>query len=160
MASITPRNGRYLVRVRQQDYPTQTRTFTLKSDAIKWARSVETSMEAGKFAPDAVQRPTLAKTIQMYRVGVAAKLKGASTYAYRYDEFERLTFASKPVDKVTPFDLAAYRDSQLELHKPGTVVRKLAMLSAIFNWAAKTKGWLDRNPASLVSRPRAHDRRE
>src|SRR5206468_857526 len=66
----------------------------------------------------------------------------------------------KPVDKVTSFDLAGYRDSQLELHKPGTVIRKLAMLSAIFSWAMKTKGWLDRNPASLVSRPRANDRRE
>jgi integrase len=160
MASITTRNGRYLVRVRLDGFPTQTKTFTLKADGLKWARTVETSMESGKFMPGEAQRPSLQRTIALYRLGPAAKLKGAAVYVYRYDEFERLPFAGKPVDKVTSFDLAAYRDSQMELHKPGTVIRKLAMLSAIFNWAMKTKGWLDRNPASLVSRPRSNDRRE
>lgn len=160
MASITSRNGSYLVRVRQKGYPTQTRTFTLKADGLKWARSVETAMETGRFLPEKAKTPTLRDTVALYRVGPAAKLKGARTYFHRYNEFERLPFAGKPIDKVTSFDLAHYRDSQLELHKAGTVIRKLAMLSAIFSWAVKTKGWLDRNPASLVCRPRANDRRE
>lgn len=160
MASVTHRNGRFLVRVRQQDFPTVTKTFTSKTVGLKWAKGVEAAMEAGKWAPDVQRVPTLKEVIGEYRVRVASKMKGADTYRYRFDEFERLAFAAKPVNEVTPFDLSAWRDDQSDCHKPGTVLRKLAMLSAVFTWAAKERGFLKNNPVSLVSKPRATDGRD
>ena len=86
-------------------------------------------MESGRWAAETSRAPSLRDAIKVYRTAVVPAMKGAATYRYRFDEFEALSFANKPVNEVTPADLAAYRDAQSELHKPATVVRKLAMLS-------------------------------
>ena len=160
MATFTERNGRYLVRVRLNGYPTVTKTFTRKSDGVAWARGVETDMERRLWVVEPKAIPSLKIAISEYRRTVAASMKGAADYAYRFDEFEASALAQKSVDNITPSDLCAWRDLQSETRKPGTVVRKMAMLSAIFSWCAKERGWIDRNPMSLVSRPRVSDSRD
>jgi integrase len=87
-------------------------------------------------------------------------MKGAADYAYRFDQFAALAFAAKRVDEVTAYDLAAWRDDQAATLKPATVVRKLAMLSAIFTWCMKERGWLKVNPLALVAKPRVSDGRD
>ena len=49
MASIRKRNNRWEVRVRRSGQPTQTKTFTLKSDAQQWARKAEIALEKGEL---------------------------------------------------------------------------------------------------------------
>ena len=51
MASIRKRNNRWEVRVRRTGQPTQAKTFTLKSDAIQWAREAELALERGHLNP-------------------------------------------------------------------------------------------------------------
>lgn len=156
MAAITERGGRFLVRVRRKGFQTATKTFTLKTDARAWARRVEADMESGRWQAESdAPAPTLRAAVQEYRVAVAPKFKGAHVYRYRFDEFEALPFAKRLIDEIRPSDLANWRDEQLELHKPDTVVRKIAMLSGIFTWAVKDKGWLEVNPMTAVRRPRA-----
>lgn len=159
MAAIIERQGRFLVRVRRLGFLPVAKTFTSKKDAQAYGRSVEADMESGRWTEKTIRAPSLRNAIKIYRTTVASAMKGASTYAYRFDEFERLPFAAKPVNKITSFELAAWRD-QLSVHsKPGTVVRKLAMLSAIFSFCVKERGWLPINPLSTVRRPRVMDAR-
>lgn len=160
MATITQRGGRFFVRVRQQGHATVSRTFTRLSDAKAWGRRVEADMEAGRWVVEEESAPTLKEAISEYRRVVASKMKGAKDYAYRFDEFEALSFASKVIAEVTPADLAKWRDAELRGLKPATVVRKLAMLSAIFSWAMRERGWIEDNPARKVTRPRVSDRRD
>lgn len=160
MASIIERKGRFTARVRRQGFPLTVKTFTRRSDAVAWARRVEADMESGRWAHKVAPATTLAAAVDEYRRTAGTRFKGAADYAYRYEEFKRLSFAGSPLDKVTARDLATWRDDQLTLHKPATVVRKLAMLSAIFTWAIKERGWLTSNPLSLVTRPRVADARE
>ncbi|MBV8125318.1 MAG: tyrosine-type recombinase/integrase, partial [Paucibacter sp.] len=112
-------------------------------------------MEAGRWAPELQSIPTLREVIQEYRQVVAPKLKGASTYRYRFDEFERLPFANLSVNEIQSAHLARWRDQQAERLKAGTVIRKLAMLSSVFRWAQMERGWVDSNPLSTVRRPRS-----
>jgi integrase len=159
MASIIERNGRYLFRVRMKGFQTVTKTFNKKADGVAWARRVETDMEAGRWTENLVQTPTFGEVLREYRQVVAPKFKGASTYRYRFDEFEALPFAPLPITEVRAAHLARWRDAQLRLHKPATVTRKLAMLSSIFTWAAREREWVTQNPISLISKPRAGDSR-
>lgn len=62
---------------------------------------------------------------QGVRTNVAPAMKGAATFTYRFNDFEGVPFAHKPVNEVTPADLATYRDQQTARFKPATVVRKL-----------------------------------
>lgn len=159
MASIIERNGRYLVRVRIHGYRTVTKTFNRKSDGAAWARRVETDMEAGRWKENGVLLPTFGEVLREYRQVVMPKLKGASTYRYRFDEFEALPIARLPVNDVRASHLAQWRDAQLLLHKPATVTRKLAIISSVFTWAAREREWVTSNPVSLISKPHAEDGR-
>lgn len=159
MASIIERNGRHLVRVRVHGFKTVTKTFTRKSDGAAWARRVETDMEAGRWKENVLLLPTFGEVLREYRRVVVPKLKGASTYRYRFDEFEALPIAKLPVNEIRASHLAQWRDAQLLLHKPGTVTRKLAIISSVFTWAAREREWVTLNPVSLISKPRAADSR-
>lgn len=159
MASISRRNGRFLVRVRKRGFPTVCRTFTLRADASAWARQVVADIESGRWEFASRAPPTLTEAIREYRKVVASKMKGATTYRYRFDEFEALPFAGLRIDKVKPGYLATWRDEQAAKFKPATVARKLAMLSGIFNWALKERGWVSVNPLTAVRKPRSPDGR-
>jgi hypothetical protein len=45
MATIIMRNGKWQARVRRKGFATQTKTFSQKTDALKWARHVEVKIE-------------------------------------------------------------------------------------------------------------------
>ena len=164
MATIIERAGRYMARVRRGGQ-SAAKTFNLKKDAQAWARRTEADMEAGRWvAPSAAPKvahtvPTLVQAIADYRVRVAAKMKGAKDYGYRFDELCAEPFARKPINEVTPFDLAEWRDAQSVGRKAGTVARKLGLLSGVLTWAVKERGWLTVNPLSQVRMPRAADSR-
>ena len=161
MASITERKGRYLVRVRQQGFPTITKTFTTRAAAATFARRTEVDMETGRWVGPSTQSatPTLAQAIDEYQRTVAVKMKGADDYAYRFVCIAAQPFAAKAIDAVTPFDLSAWRDDLAKTRLPSTVVRLLALLSGVFTWAVKERGWCDENPMAKVRRPRVNDAR-
>lgn len=159
MASITERQGRYWVRVRRQGFSGASKTFARRADAIAWARRVESDLDAGHWRTSPPAIPGWREAVREYREHVAPAHKGASTYRYRYDEFEKLSFANEALDRVTPGHIARWRDQQLTRFKPGTVCRKLAMLSSIFTWAMKERGWVTTNPVASVKKPRVADAR-
>jgi integrase len=164
MASITERRGRFRARVRRDGYPTACKTFISKAAAAAWARQVEVAMESGKWtAPAAAPAqviPTFASALADYRKTYAAKLKGAATYAYWFDELAAWDIAGQPVNTVTPSDVSKLRDKMAEAVAPGTVVRKLGLLAGFFTWCLKDRGWIDRNPVHSVRKPRVNDARE
>lgn len=159
MASIIERKGRFLVRVRLEGFQPVAKTFTNKKDAQAYGRRVEADMESGRWAAKAARAPSLGDAIKEYRTTVAPALKGFATYSYRFDEFEALPFAHKPVNEVTPADLALWRDQQSARFKPGTVLRKLAMISSIFSFCLRERGWIATNPVAAIRKPRANDTR-
>lgn len=160
MAAITERGGKFLARVRRKGYPCAAKTFTRKADAVVWARRVESDMEAGRWVDEALKVPTLKEAISEYSRVVAVKLKGAEDYAYRFDSIAALAWAQKPVNEVTARDIAQWRDALAKDRKPATVVRLLALLSAVLAWCMKERQWVDANPASMVRRPRVSDSRD
>lgn len=160
MAAIAERNGRFLVRVRRDGFKPVAKTFIKRADAAAWARRVEADMEAGRWVEVATIAPTMAAALKVYRSTVVAGLKGAATYAYWLDEFEALPMASRPVNEVTPFDLAAWRDEQSRHAAAGTVVRKLGLLSGFFTWCHKERGYITANPLHSVRKPRVSDARD
>jgi integrase len=160
MASIKERDGKFHVRVRRQGYACAAKTFTRRSDGLAWARRVEADMESGRWVDPARQVPTLTAAIAAYEAAVASKLKGWETYKGRLRELGAAPFSGKPVCDVTPFDIARWRDEQSQGRKPATVVRKLALLSAVMSWCIRERGWATENPLARVSKPRVADGRD
>lgn len=161
MASVREREGRFYVRVRRDGWKSVAKTFTLKRDAIAWGRKVEADMEAGRWQAPGSEVPTLAEALQAYRKGPAIALKGSATYTYWFNELEASSLGAKRLTLITPFDLSAWRDSLAAAGlKPGTIVRKLGLLSGLLTWCHKERGWLTCNPMRSVSKPRVSDARD
>ena len=161
MACITERNGKFTVRVRRDGFDSVTKTFTRKQDAAAWARKVEVDMESGRWQDVKSSVPTLRDAIPLYRAAVAIKLKGADKYAYWFDELAASRLAERRVSDITPAHLAVWRDSQESAGlKPGTVVRKMGLVSGLLTWCHKERGWLTSNPMRGVSKPRVNDSRD
>ena len=161
MASIIERQGRFTVRVRRDGWKPVAKTFTLKRDAIAWGRKVEADMESGRWQEASSEVPTMAEALRTYRSGPAAALKGSATYAYWFDELEASSMSTKRLTDITPADLSAWRDKQPGAGlKPGTVVRKLGLLSGLLTWCWRGQGWLTCNPLKSVTKPRVNDARD
>lgn len=160
MATFVERGGRVMARVRRDGFAPVTKTFSGRRDAERWARGVEADMEAGRWVDPSKALPTMREALADYLAVVVPTMKGAATYAYCWPDVFAQPMAAKPLDTVNAVDLARYRDDLAGRVAPGTVVRRLGMLSGFFTWAHKERGWVASNPLRSVRKPRVNDARD
>lgn len=165
MAALRRRGERWQARVRRGGFNV-TETFTLKADAIRWARGVEADIESGRWAekvqavPVAEPVPSLAEAIKLYQAGPGSKLKGSKEAGYKFARMLDEPFTLKPINEVGARDLADYLDRRAASRTAGTVLRDIGLLSSVFTWAVKDRAWLDQNPLTRVRKPRAPNGRD
>ena len=157
MASIRKRNGRYQAQVRRQGYSGVSRTFSSRDAAKKWIKATETDMERGEFRPKVDM--TVGELIKRFERDVAPKHKASRSTIVRCRNLRR-HIGSVPMTKLTPADLASYRDKRLQLVKPNTLKHELGVLSSVINTAIIDWGIpIPSNPVQLVRLPKYDDRR-
>ena len=161
MPTIVKRNSHFLVRVRKLGFKPVSRSFIRKTDAIAWGRKTEANMQAGRWVDEPVRAvPSLKEAISEYRTSVAIHLKGARDYAYSFKEIEASDIGAKPVDRLTPSDLADWRDALTGRGlKPATVARRLGLLSGVLTWCVRERRYLPDNPMRSVRKPTVRDAR-
>lgn len=164
MASVRKRNNRWEVRIRRTGQPTQTKTFTLKSDAQQWAREAEIALEKG----DLLQKPkvspiTLKEAAKRYLVEVAIHHKGVASERYRLWAMVNRLGKAKPLTAITSKDIAIYKVERQKEVTSASVRRELNLLSSLFETAKNEWGIIAfNNPLTAVKRPSdsvARDRR-
>lgn len=154
MASFRQRNNRWQVRVRRLGFPDQVRTFNLRQDAERWARSIESDIDRGQFTNVSLaQQTTLADLIQKYIQEVLPLKK-----SFPEDSFRLNALSHKPISKwsmanLSPSRIAGYRDERLKQVGNGTVIRELSYISSIINHARREWGINVANPVLLVRKP-------
>ena len=160
MASITKRNGKYQVRVRSKDTPTQCKSFSIKSDALKWARDTEQAAERGQLLDADC---TLMELLDRYEREISRKKRGYNVERYRLQTLRASSIAQMNVSKLKPFHVASYRDTRLRVVSSGSVKRELVVLSHAISVAMMDWGYnLPSNPCQRVRKPaegKARDRR-
>jgi integrase len=163
MPSIRNRNGKWQAQVRVQGHKPQSRSFTSKRDAQRWARSLETELEATAFSVDrrVLDRECMADLLQRYRRDVTVNKRGAASECKRIDGFMREGWAKLPISRATPQVFSKYRDQRLRSVSPGTVIRDLGLLRSIFEVARHEWDYpIKDNPVAMVRKPRAPEARE
>ena len=164
MASIRKRNNRWEVRVRRSGQPTQTKTFTLKSDAQQWAREAEIALEKGEL----LQKPkplsmTLEAAVKRYLDEVAIHHKGVASERYRLWAMTNKLGKTKPITTITSKDIASFKVERQKEVTSASVRRELNLLSSLFETAKNEWGITTiNNPITAVKRPSdsvARDRR-
>lgn len=154
MASIRKRGNKWQARVCRAGFPAETKTFSVRTDAERWARSIETEMDRGSFVSRSeAEANTLEDIIERYISDVMPTRKGASDEIPRLRATCRTRLAKLSMAALTPKAVATYRDERLKQVKPATVIRELAYLSAIINHARREWDINITNPVTLVRKP-------
>lgn len=162
----------YQVQVRKKGCPPESASFARLTDARKWATSVESAINDGRFFPrKEAARHTLGDAITRYKRDVLYR-KAANTiptFATRL-EWWNIQLGSYSLDQITPALVAECRDKLLREGPGGEAGGRLALrgggvspttarhylmaLSHVFALAVREWGWLKETPMSKVDKPR------
>lgn len=174
MATITARRNAeggligWQAKVRKRGWPSQSKTFSRKADAERWARQVELEIERGVFnATSDAERITFSELAKRFASEYAPnhyRKRDDNKEAWRF-QIARLEeflgdYALSAIDQRL---VASYRDERLNpasdrkwrIVGESTVRKELYLLSAVFEFAEKECGLsLPRgNPVSKVRKP-------
>lgn len=153
MASLRKRNGKWQARVVRKGQPPIARSFINKSDAEKWTRNTEVSIERGTFRVSL--GVTLRDLVQRYSKEITPTKKNARSERFILNAWAKDALSTKSADAVKPADLARWRDARLTRGAAnGTVRNAMAALSAVYRHAASEWGYDNlQNPLSTIKRP-------
>lgn len=164
MATIDRRKGKngitYRARVRVRGH-TVAASFRRKTDALDWARQIETDLKRGKLVPSSqALRRTFSDMVERYldEVLPAKRHNKDQKNPTRHLNWWRRQLGRLPLVDITP-DVISRRLRELvngRTRRGGrtaaTCNRYLTSLSAAFRVAANQWGWVGTNPLSKVSR--------
>jgi len=153
MASIRFRGEKWQCRIQRQGYPTLSKAFINKEDALRWARGIERSMDLGEYSPAETTKTTLAELIDRYKREVTPTKRGALQERYRLGVIEADKLASMNIKSITSAEVAAFRDRRLARVKPITARHDLCTLSAVFEHARLEWSYAITNPVRGIRKP-------
>ncbi|MEC7585747.1 MAG: site-specific integrase, partial [Pseudomonadota bacterium] len=157
MATIRKRNGRWQAQVRKSGTRAVSRTFTLRQDALFWAREQERVLElqTDVLEKKTLLKQTLAGLLHDYEVEVGQHLKSHDVELHYFNQLRRTQFAQLTLDRLKPADIQRWVNERSASHKASSTVRLLGVLSRAFNHAIKHHGFpLPFNPVERVIKPR------
>lgn len=162
---LTP-SGTYKALVRMRGWPTTSKTFRLKRDAVDWARRTEDEMVRGVYiSRSGSERMTLQEALQRYLAEVTPTKKPTTQRSEKITAQHLIGYLGKYSMAALSSELvASYRDHRLAVGKSNNTVRiELAMLSNLFTIAIQEWGLgLTHNPVAAIRKPspgKGRDRR-
>ena len=147
--------------IRRRGYPPQSKTFETKAEAEAWAKMIESEMSRGVWiSRSEAEATTLYEALTRYEEEVSPPKKGAAQESSILKTCKAVDLAKRPLAAIRSADVAKLRDEWLKDYKPATVLRRLAILSHVFNIARKEWGMESlSNPVELVRKPQPNNAR-
>lgn len=158
----------YQAQVRVKGFPAQVKTFSRLSDARDWAEKLDRAIREGRDFPErTARRRTLLELVNAYTDNPKSEVRNPAFGDLAPREQQRRVrqllwwvkiLHNPTLDQLTPAAVADARDrlrrgessSGREVTN-ATARRYLASLSVACNWARR-RGWLTRNPVSIVEK--------
>lgn len=154
MATIRKRGDlQWEAQVRKKGQPAQSKTFSTRADAERWAKEIEIAIERGLFFDRSIaERTTISELIERYRE-VELPFKRGKHFIPALAQLQA-AFGKYALSSITPKLISTHRDSRLKTVSPSTVKKEINLLSRIIELAGKEWGIpVANNPCKMVSRP-------
>jgi integrase len=151
MATYQERNGRIRAIVRRKGLPPQSKSFDRKTDAVRWARKMESEIDEGDF--QVPLKSTVRELLVRYRDEVSPTKPGAKWEITRLNLLMRDKFADEAISNCVDA-ICDWRERRIKEVSSASVNRELNVLSGVFTYAIKR--WrvkLKSNPVQHVVRP-------
>ncbi|MDI9239442.1 tyrosine-type recombinase/integrase [Lysobacter sp. LF1] len=147
--------------IRRRGYPATSKTFETKAEAEAWSAMIESEMSRGVWVSRSqAESTTLHQLLERYEREVVPTKKGHTQERSVLSVWRSTALARRTVAGVRSTDVAALRDEWLRSYKAATVLRRLSVLSHVFNvarreWGMESVG----NPVELVRKPTVNNAR-
>lgn len=153
MAGIWQYRGKWKCQVRKEGFPSQSKTFETKTEAVAWGAEVESQMNRGMFAGSTTkQSMTIHDMLKRY---LSEESPGKAYSAADISRSKPLIAAlgAYHVHKLAHVDLATYKRDRLTLRSPQTVTHELNLLHRAYVIASTEWGIILPNGIPKTSRP-------
>jgi integrase len=163
MATIRRRGTTWQVQIRRQGHFLLSRTFRLKADAELWARQKEAEVDRGELPVDTrvLRSHTLADLLERYAASIVPRKRAADRELYMLRVILRHPMVRLSLHRLTPAEIAKYRDDRLSVVSGDTVRRELAIVRHCLEVARNEWGFaLPSNPIHQVKLPRPNNPRD
>tara|TARA_R110002049_G_scaffold20717_8_gene75940 strand:- start:5332 stop:6372 length:1041 start_codon:yes stop_codon:yes gene_type:complete len=158
MATVNKtKTGKWKAVIRKAGWPTKSKTFRVKRDAMDWARRTEDQMVRGVFIDRATtHRQKLSVVLDRYLSEVTPTKKPSTAIREkRRAKILKQQLGEYSLTALTPELIGQYRDNRIQEGLSASSVRlELALLSHLFTIAIRE--WrlgLTGNPVSMVRKP-------
>lgn len=165
VATISKRDtGGWQAKVRRTGYPTKSKTFATRADAVRWAAIVESELARGVFIDSGpAERTTIGQALELFKAEVVPRRRCQSSDPSRLRTLAR-HLGSYSIARLQPMHVANYRDMRLKTVGPESVISELNLLNRVLRWVGIEKGvyYPGELPTARVSkpkRPRGRERR-
>ncbi|MDQ9444734.1 site-specific integrase [Escherichia coli] len=156
MATIRKRgNYQWEAQIRKRGFPSQTKTFNTKVEADAWAKMIESEMARGVWlSRSEAESTTLYEALTRYEKEIVPDKKGAVQDRSLVRILKGTHLAKNYMASIRSADVAKLRDEWLKIYAPATVLRRLALLSHVFNVSRKEWGMESLlNPVEAIRKP-------
>lgn len=161
MPTILKRGDRWQAKVRRKGYPPQSDTFPTKAMAERWARDIESQIDAGRFQPVAAAAKglTLGDALRRYLRDVTAKKEDPRPEQLKIAKIIEHPIALRELSRLTGADFAEFRDGLRKRNgepmAANTLRLYLAPLSHLYSVARTEWGFAGlANPLLDIAKPK------
>ena len=153
MAYVRKRKGRYQCVVRVAGYPSITKTFDHKKDAVRFGKDLELKLIREEYDLEKKTFPTFKEVFERYRDEIVIHKKSKDMEQKLIKYILKEYFVRIRLDKVSPKVISEYRDNALKTLKASSVNRRLAIISHCFTICRKEWDYKIANPVLSIRRP-------
>jgi len=153
---------RYQALIRLSNHPTISKTFSLKSHAVQWARETEIQIEKGLLSAgyDKAEE-TLGEILERYLSEITSKKKSSEVEEIKIKRLMREPIASVQICRLRPQHIAKFRDERLRHVSGTTALKDLSLLSHAITIAIQEWGLpLAVNPVKQITKPKQNKPRD
>lgn len=160
MATITKVRDKWLCQVRKKGYPSRSKTFSSRADAVAWGRSIEADIARGTFVASAeAEATTVAEILDRYLLEISATKRSGTSDTGRAKTLKGHVGAYK-LTALTSSILATYRNDRLKVRAPQTVVHELNLLNRALRIATSEWGIVLPGGIPRIVKPRKPEGRD
>jgi integrase len=169
MATIRQRkdSGMWQAIIERKGFPSQSKTFKLKSDAEKWARDIENKIDRGVFVDRSeAEGTTLSDALDKYEKEISIHKKSHKNEQSIIKQIKKHSIVNRSLASLKNTDFKQYLTDILKGNDkrkgvaPATAKLDLALLSHLFTIAATEWSMGIANPLALVRMPKIKNARE
>lgn len=163
MASIRKRGKKFQAIIRRSGYETISRTFTLRKNALEWARDIELKADRQGMPQNLkiLEQTTLYDMLIKYRDTVIPQKRSPKNETIIINAFLRHNICSKTLAELKSEDFEHYKIERLKSVLGSTINREFNIIKHAFNVAIDI--WelpLNKNPISKVKKAPTPNSRE